>query len=164
MLQDTKISYQTWSQVRDRITPDTPVTRQSWCWTIGFLLGAAQADCALLVVNATNGEFETGFDLGGQTREHTLLIRSLGMSVTPVGNCVRQPVCDSDGNHLLLIRCLSDCCRHKQDGHGRLESASVPRHRHQTIHLPQAGRLQGVRCTLRTLQRAQRRQPRQEVW
>lgn len=42
--------------------------------------GAAQADCALLVVNATNGEFETGFDLGGQTREHTLLIRSLGMT------------------------------------------------------------------------------------
>lgn len=43
-----------------------------------FIVGAAQADCALLVVNATNGEFETGFELGGQTREHTILIRSLG--------------------------------------------------------------------------------------
>ena len=40
--------------------------------------GAAQADVAVLVVNATNGEFETGFDAGGQTREHTMLARSLG--------------------------------------------------------------------------------------
>ncbi len=41
--------------------------------------GAAQADVAMLVVNATRGEFETGFDMGGQTREHAMLIRSLGM-------------------------------------------------------------------------------------
>ena len=40
--------------------------------------GAAQADVAILVVNATTGEFETGFDMGGQTREHAMLIRSLG--------------------------------------------------------------------------------------
>jgi len=45
-----------------------------------MITGAAQADCALLVVNATIGEFETGFESGGQTREHTLLIRSLGVS------------------------------------------------------------------------------------
>ena len=44
-----------------------------------IISGAALADCALLVVNATNGEFETGFESGGQTREHTLLIRSLGV-------------------------------------------------------------------------------------
>ena len=42
--------------------------------------GAAQADVAVLVINATKGEFETGFDTGGQTREHTMLIRSLGDS------------------------------------------------------------------------------------
>jgi len=41
--------------------------------------GAAQADVAVLVVNATSGEFETGFDAGGQTREHTMLARSLGI-------------------------------------------------------------------------------------
>lgn len=40
--------------------------------------GAAQADVAILVVNATRGEFETGFESGGQTREHALLARSLG--------------------------------------------------------------------------------------
>lgn len=41
--------------------------------------GAAQADAALLVIDATRGEFETGFALGGQTREHTYLARSLGV-------------------------------------------------------------------------------------
>ena len=41
-------------------------------------LGTAQADVAILVVNATRGEFETGFESGGQTREHALLARSLG--------------------------------------------------------------------------------------
>lgn len=45
-----------------------------------MISGAAQADAALLVVNATRGEFETGFDFGGQTREHTMLIRSLGVT------------------------------------------------------------------------------------
>ena len=44
-----------------------------------LLLGAAQADVAILVVNATRGEFETGFESGGQTREHAMLIRSLGV-------------------------------------------------------------------------------------
>ena len=42
--------------------------------------GAAQADVAILVVDSRRGEFETGFELGGQTREHALLIRSLGVS------------------------------------------------------------------------------------
>jgi len=42
--------------------------------------GAYQADVAILVVNATTGEFEAGFEAGGQTREHALLVRSLGVS------------------------------------------------------------------------------------
>lgn len=45
-----------------------------------MISGAGQADVALLVVDATRGEFETGFDYGGQTREHALLVRSLGVS------------------------------------------------------------------------------------
>jgi elongation factor 1 alpha-like protein len=42
--------------------------------------GAAQADVAILVVDSRRGEFETGFEFGGQTREHALLIRALGVS------------------------------------------------------------------------------------
>ncbi|KAH1010471.1 protein HBS1 [Dendroctonus ponderosae] len=45
-----------------------------------MISGAAQADVGLLVVDATKGEFETGFDLGGQTREHALLVKSLGVN------------------------------------------------------------------------------------
>ncbi|XP_014290235.1 protein HBS1 [Halyomorpha halys] len=45
-----------------------------------MITGAAQADVSLLVVDSTRGEFETGFESGGQTREHALLVRSLGVS------------------------------------------------------------------------------------
>ncbi|KAL6298107.1 EF Tu GTP binding domain-containing protein, partial [Sparassis latifolia] len=44
-----------------------------------MISGASQADSALLVVDAGTGEFEAGFDRGGQTREHLLLVRSLGV-------------------------------------------------------------------------------------
>ncbi|KAH8862661.1 HBS1-like protein [Schistosoma japonicum] len=42
--------------------------------------GATQADAALLVINATRGEFETGIGAGGQTREHARLARLLGVT------------------------------------------------------------------------------------
>ena len=45
-----------------------------------MITGTAQADVAILVINATKGEFETGFELGGQTREHAILARSLGVT------------------------------------------------------------------------------------
>lgn len=41
--------------------------------------GVSQADIALLVVDSINGEFEAGFVMDGQTKEHTLLAKSLGV-------------------------------------------------------------------------------------
>lgn len=41
--------------------------------------GAVQADVGILVISARKGEFETGFDRGGQTREHALLAKTLGV-------------------------------------------------------------------------------------
>lgn len=43
-----------------------------------MLGGAAQADVASLVISAKPGEFESGFEKEGQTREHAMLARSLG--------------------------------------------------------------------------------------
>ena len=45
-----------------------------------MITGAANADVAILVVAANRGEFEAGFDGGGQTKEHILLARGLGVS------------------------------------------------------------------------------------
>ena len=41
--------------------------------------GASQADLAVLVVSARKGEFETGFERGGQTREHAMLVKTAGV-------------------------------------------------------------------------------------
>jgi elongation factor 1 alpha-like protein len=44
-----------------------------------MIAGATQADFALLVLDASPGGFESGFAPLGQTREHALLVRSLGV-------------------------------------------------------------------------------------
>ena len=44
-----------------------------------MIRGAAQADCAILVIDGDTGCFESGFDGGGGTREHAILARSLGV-------------------------------------------------------------------------------------
>lgn len=41
--------------------------------------GVSQADMALLVVDSITGEFEAGFVMDGQTKEHTLLAKNLGI-------------------------------------------------------------------------------------
>jgi peptide chain release factor subunit 3 len=45
-----------------------------------MISGAAQADVAILVISARKGEFETGFERGGQTREHVVLVKTTGIS------------------------------------------------------------------------------------
>jgi len=44
-----------------------------------MITGASQADAALLVVSARRGEFEAGMSPEGQTREHLLLAKTLGI-------------------------------------------------------------------------------------
>ncbi|KAG9394780.1 Elongation factor Tu GTP binding domain [Carpediemonas membranifera] len=45
-----------------------------------MIAGASQADVAILIVSARKGEYETGFEKGGQTREHAILVRTTGVS------------------------------------------------------------------------------------
>jgi peptide chain release factor subunit 3 len=44
-----------------------------------MIMGAAQADVAVLVISSRKGEYETGFEKGGQTREHAQLAKTLGV-------------------------------------------------------------------------------------
>lgn len=45
-----------------------------------MIVGASQATAALLVVDASEGEFEAGFSEDGQTREHAIVLKSFGIS------------------------------------------------------------------------------------
>ena len=42
--------------------------------------GASQADIGILVISARKGEYETGFERGGQTREHAVLAKTQGVN------------------------------------------------------------------------------------
>ncbi|KAI8341454.1 P-loop containing nucleoside triphosphate hydrolase protein [Chlamydoabsidia padenii] len=45
-----------------------------------MISGASQADVGVMVISARKGEFETGFERGGQTREHTMLAKTSGIA------------------------------------------------------------------------------------
>lgn len=64
-----------------------------------MIAGAAQADVGILVISARKGEFETGFERGGQTREHALLARTLGVQyLVVVVNKMDDPTVEWDKN------------------------------------------------------------------
>jgi len=44
-----------------------------------MISGASQADVGVLVVSARKNEFEAGFEKGGQTKEHAMLCKTLGV-------------------------------------------------------------------------------------
>jgi len=50
-----------------------------------MIAGASQADVGVLIISARKGEFETGFERGGQTREHAMLAKTLGIDRLIVG-------------------------------------------------------------------------------
>jgi len=50
-----------------------------------MIAGASQADVGVLIISARKGEFETGFERGGQTREHAMLAKTLGIDRLIIG-------------------------------------------------------------------------------
>ncbi|XP_037909940.1 eukaryotic peptide chain release factor GTP-binding subunit ERF3A-like isoform X4 [Hermetia illucens] len=61
--------------------------------------GAAQADLAVLVISARKGEFETGFERGGQTREHAMLAKTAGVKhLVVLVNKMDDPTVNWDEN------------------------------------------------------------------
>jgi len=50
-----------------------------------MITGTSQADCAILIVASSTGEFESGISKDGQTREHALLAYTLGVKQMIVG-------------------------------------------------------------------------------
>jgi peptide chain release factor subunit 3 len=55
---------------------DTPGHK---AYVSNMIIGTSQADIGILVISARNGEFEAGFSNDGQTREHCILAKSLGI-------------------------------------------------------------------------------------
>lgn len=45
-----------------------------------MIMGACQADLAILILSSKEGEFESGFEKEGQTKEHALLAKALGVT------------------------------------------------------------------------------------
>merc|ERR1711976_1137979 len=50
-----------------------------------MITGTSQADCAVLIVASSTGEFEAGISKNGQTREHALLAYTLGVKQLIIG-------------------------------------------------------------------------------
>lgn len=70
-----------------------------------MISGAAQADVAILVISARKGEFETGFERGGQTREHVMLVKTAGVSkIVIVINKMDDPTVNWDKGRYTEIK------------------------------------------------------------
>ena len=71
-----------------------------------MISGAAQADAAILVVDAVLGAFEAGFQARGQTREHATLLRSLGVQQLVVAVNKLDAVSYSEARYRAIVDAL----------------------------------------------------------
>ncbi|XP_045826371.1 eukaryotic peptide chain release factor GTP-binding subunit ERF3A-like isoform X2 [Trifolium pratense] len=72
-----------------------------------MISGASQADIGVLVISARKGEFETGYERGGQTREHVQLAKTLGVTkLLVVVNKMDDPTVNWSKERLELSLCL----------------------------------------------------------
>jgi len=75
-----------------------------------MISGVAQADIAVLVISARKGEFEAGFDRSGQTREHALLAKTLGVKklVIAINKMDEPTVCWSEERFTSIKKSFSE--------------------------------------------------------
>eukprot|EP01029_Cantina_marsupialis_P029162 TRINITY_DN779891_c0_g1_i1.p1 TRINITY_DN779891_c0_g1~~TRINITY_DN779891_c0_g1_i1.p1 ORF type:complete len:560 (+),score=202.62 TRINITY_DN779891_c0_g1_i1:31-1680(+) len=73
-----------------------------------MISGASQADVGVLVISARSGEFEAGFEKGGQTREHTMLAKTLGI------------------NRLIVVINKLDTCEYAKERYDECKSKLLP--------------------------------------
>lgn len=78
-----------------------------------MISGVSQADIALLVVDSDTNAFESGFTLDGQTKEHAILARSLGMDHIIVAVNKMDTQGWNEGRYLEIKTMLGDFLRKK---------------------------------------------------
>lgn len=86
-----------------------------------MLSGAAQADVGVLLISARKGEFEAGFEKGGQTREHALLAKTLGVNtlVVAVNKMDESTVNWDQGRYDAIVKKLGTTYEYMQIPHER---------------------------------------------
>jgi peptide chain release factor subunit 3 len=78
--------------------------------------GASQADVAILVISVRKGEFEAGFDRGGQSREHAVLAKTTGVKMLIVAiNKMDDPSVAKEVNIQTDMRCVWSSLAGEQD-------------------------------------------------
>ncbi|KAK0409891.1 hypothetical protein QR680_004821 [Steinernema hermaphroditum] len=92
-----------------------------------MISGANQADLAVLVISARKGEFETGFDRGGQTQEHAMLVRTAGVKhlIVLVNKMDDPTVCWDEERFTEIQNKLGPFLR-KKCGYGKNDVTWIP--------------------------------------
>ncbi|CAF3688187.1 unnamed protein product [Rotaria socialis] len=89
------------------------------CFVPNMIGGASQADIAILVISARKGEFETGFERGGQTREHAIgpnfieYLDNIPSFNRSIDGALRMPIVEryKEMGVIVMGKIESGCCR-----------------------------------------------------